>query len=86
MTSIIETARRFIQREFLPLERPDFLTESTELIRGGILDSIGILDLVAHLEEVYGIEVAPAEVDEVNFGTLAKIEGFVSSKVGPAKA
>ena len=45
------TVKSFILKEFLPDEDPDELTESTELISTGILDSIAILKLVTHLLE-----------------------------------
>ncbi|TIL47901.1 MAG: acyl carrier protein [Mesorhizobium sp.] len=52
-------ARDFILKEFLPGEMPENLTDSTELITGGILDSLATLKLVAYLEKSCGIETPP---------------------------
>ncbi|TIX74809.1 MAG: acyl carrier protein, partial [Mesorhizobium sp.] len=41
-------AKDFILKEFLPGERPENLTDSTELITDGILDSLATLKLVAY--------------------------------------
>jgi acyl carrier protein len=70
----------YILREFLPGENPDNLTESTPLISGGILDSIGMLKVVKHLEDNYQIEVQAHEVDVENFDTIALIAQFVRAK------
>ncbi len=77
---ITGAVKEFIMREFLPGESPDNLRESTELITGGILDSLATLKLVAFLEESYGIQVKPHELDPENLNTIADISSFVESK------
>jgi acyl carrier protein len=67
--------------EFLPGESPDELTDSTRLISGGILDSIATLKLVMHLEEKYGVNFEPHEVDKENLDTLELIAKLLRSKV-----
>ncbi len=80
MSQIRETVKEYILREFLPGESPDELTDSTPLIGSGILDSIATLQLVSFLEQQYGIELAPHELDVDHLGTLAEIEKLVQSK------
>jgi acyl carrier protein len=77
-------AKEFILREFLPGESPDNLTDSTELITGGILDSLATLKLVAFLEETYGITVAPSDLGPDNLDSIIRIANFVQSKQIPA--
>jgi acyl carrier protein len=72
--------RDFILKEFLPGERPENLTDSTELITGGILDSLATLKLVAYLEKSCGIELAPDELVPENLNSIALIANFVQSK------
>ena len=80
-TSAIEREiQEYILREFLPGEKPENLTESTPLISGGVLDSIGMLKLVKHLEDNYQLEVEAHEVDVENFDTIALIANFVRAK------
>lgn len=81
MQEIGEKVKEFIMCEFLPGEDPDQLTESTQLISGGILDSLATLKVVAFLEENFAIKVEPHETDEDNFGTLSDIEKLVQSKL-----
>jgi acyl carrier protein len=51
-----------------------------DLLAGGLIDSLGVTQLVAFLEDRYGIRVSDDELTPANFCTLASIEGFVSSK------
>jgi acyl carrier protein len=74
----------FIMAEFLPGESPDELTDSTPLITGGILDSIATLKLVMHIEETYGVNFEPHEVDKENLDTLDLIARLLRSKLPSA--
>lgn len=70
----------YILNEFLPGEDPDELKDTTPLITGGIIDSIGTLKLVMFLEEEYKIKFAPHEIDRDKLDTLAGIVNVVMSK------
>ncbi|MEP7324595.1 MAG: acyl carrier protein [Gemmatimonadota bacterium] len=83
--AIIQAVKEYILATFLPGEDPKALSESTQLITGGILDSLATLELVSFLEQKYGIELQAHEVDAANLGTLANIATLVRSKAG-AKA
>lgn len=80
MEEIKKAVKEFILSEFLPGERPEELTDSTRLITGGILDSIATLKLVGFLEDKYGFELQPHEVDAEHFDTISHIAEFVRSK------
>lgn len=56
------------------------LTEDLPLIENHVIDSMGLLRLVAWLEETYGVEIGDEEVVPANFGTINRIEGLVSGK------
>ena len=81
-TALPREIKDYILREFLPGEKPENLADSTPLISGGILDSIGMLKLVKYLEEKYQIEVEAHEVDVENFDTIDLIANFVRAKKG----
>lgn len=80
MSSIRDTVKQFILDEFLPGEDPDELLDSTELMSGGILDSVATLKLVAFLEEEFQVLIEPHEFDEENLGSIEDIERFIQSK------
>jgi len=83
-SAISRDVQAYILQEFLPGEKPDNLTESTALMTGGILDSMGLLKLVGFLEEKYGIQVEPYEADAGHFNTIADIASYVHSKLPKA--
>ncbi|HZP82516.1 MAG TPA: acyl carrier protein [Chthonomonadaceae bacterium] len=74
--------KAFILNEFLPGEDPNALTDSTPLITGGILDSLATLQLVAFLEEKYGIQLEAHEADREHLNTLNDIAALVHAKLG----
>ncbi len=52
------------------------------LLIQGVIDSLGLLDLVAFVEERYGVLVDDSEVDLDNFGSVRSIARFVLQKLG----
>jgi acyl carrier protein len=56
------------------------LEPDQDLLAGGLIDSLGVTQLVTFLEDRYGIRVSDDELTPANFCTLESIEGFVSSK------
>jgi acyl carrier protein len=72
-------------RENLPLAGGK-LADDVSLLGRGILDSVGILELVAAIEDAFHIQVADAEVRPDNFDTLDAIESFVARKLARGAA
>ena len=79
-SKIKETVKGHILEKFLPGASADIIEDSTELVTGGILDSLATLQLVSFLEENYGIKVEAHEVNVDNMNTLNSIVEFVLSK------
>jgi len=75
------TVKDYILREFLPGENPAALTDSTQLITGGILDSLATLKLVSYLEEKYKIQIEAHEADVEHLNTLTNIAELVHAKM-----
>lgn len=78
---IRDSVREYLLREFLPGEDPADLTDSTPLVTGGILDSIGTVKLVSFLEERYGIRFEAHEVSVDHLDTIDKIVETVQRKL-----
>jgi acyl carrier protein len=72
--------RGFIQTEILFDDDSVNLTNDTPLL-DGVLDSLGLMQLVAFLEEEFDIEVQDEEVTVEHFRTIADIEDLVNSRV-----
>ena len=78
--TIQSTVKAYIMDQFLRNANPDDLTAETPLIEGGILDSLATVRLASFLEEQFGIELQPYDVNEDNLGSLEKISALVRSR------
>ncbi len=78
--SIEDQLRAFIVDEIRNGWVPDDVTDDVHLIRSGIVDSLGVFELVAHLEREFGIEVRDDELVIDHFATVRAIATFVRSK------
>ena len=75
-----EKIRRYLLENFLFSTDDAALGDGDSLIRGGILDSTGIHELVLFIEEEFGIAIAPEEMTPANFDSIQAVDGFVSGK------
>jgi acyl carrier protein len=80
-TDKVEPVRRFIVDNFL-FGRGEGLTDEESFLDSGIIDSTGILELVAFLEETYGLQVGDEELIPDNLDSINKISGFLQKKLG----
>ncbi|MGH7616527.1 MAG: acyl carrier protein [Gemmatimonadaceae bacterium] len=79
-TDVIARVRTFIQENFLYM-RPNFEVGPDDgLLEQGIIDSMGVLDLLNFLEEAFDVRVSDDELTEENLGTLRSIGRFVAAK------
>ena len=80
-SQIQDTVKTFVLKEFLDGEDPAALTDNTELITSGVLDSVATLKLVSFLEQSFNISIAAHEADAEHLNTLASIGNLVKSKL-----
>ena len=80
MEPLNATLKDYILTEFLPGTAASELTETTPLITGGILDSLATVQLVAFLEEQFGVEIQPHEVSVDHLDTITDIANLVRTK------
>ncbi len=74
------TLRDFICAEFAPDLKPGELPADLDLIDSGIIDSLGVLKLVAFLEGRFDIAIAPEELDADLYRTIDSIEALIAGK------
>ena len=75
------SVRGFLQENYLfGYEEEDFADESS-LMEHGVLDSLGVLELIAFLESEFGIKVADEEILPENFDSVNGISRFVINKL-----
>lgn len=86
MSEISDLIRAHIMETCPPELRTVEITDGSDLVATGILDSVGVFDLVAFLEEHYGFEVADDELGWTNFETVERITSLVESKLAGAES
>lgn len=68
----------FICRNFM-VEPNEFDMEKS-LVDQGVIDSIGLVEIAAFMEEEYRISVDENDMDRENFGSLKKMVAFIMSR------
>jgi len=71
-----ERIRRFIVDTFFV----ESFSDEESFLRSGIIDSLGMLDLVAFLESEFGIKIYDEELVPQNLDSLAKVAAFAERK------
>ena len=80
MQSVEQEIRQFIVDSFLFGEVEKSPSNEESLLEQGIVDSTGILEMVAFLESRYGIEIHENELIAANLDSLNKLVDFVGRK------
>lgn len=81
MTDTIRDAvKAFVIENFLFGDTSQAIDDVDSFIETGIIDSTGVLELVAFIEDTYGITVADADIVPANLDSLARITDFISLK------
>lgn len=78
---VASAIKEFILTEFLPGQDPDELSDSTDLIGSGIVDSLATLKLIVFVEERFRVTIAPHEAEVKSFGTIRDIAKLVTTKL-----
>lgn len=71
--------KQFIVDNFL-FGDSDKVANDTPLFEKGIIDSTGVLELVAFIEDNFNVTVADDELVQDNFSCLNAIDNFLQSK------
>jgi acyl carrier protein len=74
--------RSFISEVFFV----DAFSDEESFLRSGIVDSMGMAQLVAFLEEQFGIEIGDEELVPENLDSVARAAAFVRHKRGRSAA
>jgi acyl carrier protein len=78
--------RQFILTSFLFSTDDSLLGDDDSLLEKGIMDSTGVLELVAFLETQFGIKIADEELVPENLDSVSRVVQFVGRKQQAAAA
>jgi len=79
-TDIERDVRSFVIQQFLSGNASRLRADGSLL--GDVIDSMGVITLVAYLQEHFGIIVEDDEVLPSNFDTINNLVAYLSSKLG----
>ena len=83
MTAQLKTEiRDFIVDNFLFGEGGDTLRDDQSLVEAGLIDSLGVAELVAFIESRYGIVAQDEELVPDNFDSIARVAAYIEHKRG----
>lgn len=80
MNPIEKQLRQFVIETFLFGSDDSKLSNHDSFIDRGLIDSMGILNLVSYVENTYGIQVADSELVPENWDSVNSIANFIASK------
>lgn len=78
--AITDRVRNFIVENFLFGDTSFDLGNQISLIENGIIDSTGVLELVAFIEEAFGVVFADADIVPANLDSIERIAAFVAER------
>ena len=81
---VIERTRAYITENFLYMRRDFRLDDNDSLLGSGIIDSMGVMEVILFLETEFGVEVGDEDVTEENLGTIRAISRYVVARTEAA--
>jgi acyl carrier protein len=77
---ITSEIRRYIFEHF-PAARSQAIDDAAPLLELGVVDSLGVLDIVAHLESTFDLTITDEELDVDDFESIQSLSAFVQRKL-----
>lgn len=77
--TIQQQVRQFIVENFY-VSDPSSIADDTLLVTTGVIDSTGMLEMIAFLEESFGIAIADQEMTPDNLESIERMVAFVTRK------
>ena len=81
---VIERTRAYIGENFLYMRRDFRLDDTHSLLGSGIIDSMGVMEVIAFIESEFGVEIDDEDVTEDNLGSIRAISRYVVARAEAA--
>jgi len=76
---------KFVVDEFLQNDQASDLPDDLDLIANSVIDSLGLLKIVAFLEEHYGVSIAPEAMVPETFRSIGSMMALLSQQLDAAR-
>jgi len=77
-----EIIRQFVHKTFARQVLLQPITDDSPLFSNGIIDSFGVLELIAFLEETFKVNIDTSQHELSEFDTIAKIDYLITQLQG----
>ena len=77
---IEESIRDYVARNLLYSETGFTYGDDTSFLQQGIIDSLGVMELVAFVQKTFGVHVDQQDVTTAHFDSVEKLAAFVRRK------
>jgi|WetSurMetagenome_2_1015567.scaffolds.fasta_scaffold404036_1 acyl carrier protein len=78
---IEEHIREFVARNLLYSDTGFTYSDDTSFLQEGIIDSLGVFELVSFVQKTFGVSVDQKEVTTAHFDSVARLAAFVREKL-----
>ena len=79
---IREQLKRYIAENLLFSDKEYPFEDDASFLKNGVVDSTGVMELVAYVETKFGVTVDPKEVVPDNFDSVKNLTGYIKRKTG----
>ena len=83
---ILSRVRTFIEENFLCRADASDLSDTDSLLESGVMDSTGVLEIVAFLESEFSVEMKDAEIVPENLDSISSITAYLERTLARAIA
>jgi acyl carrier protein len=73
--------RKFIIDRYMGRSAKAAISDGDSFLEKGIIDSIGVIELAAFIQDRYGFRIKPPEIIPENFDTLNNLERYILKKM-----
>ncbi len=84
--AILTELRTYVKDNFLYMRSDLVFGDEDSLLARGIIDSLGVMELVGYVEERFSLQVSPDDITAEHFGTLGAVARFVAERQTAATA
>ena len=77
--------RKYVAQNLLFSDNGFEYDDDDSFLQEGIVDSVGVLELVLFVEETFGVAVDDREITPDNFDSVNKLARYIRSKVGEGR-
>lgn len=83
--TIEEQVRSYIVTNLMFGQMTDELDNDASLLELGIVDSVGVMELVLFVEETFELDIEDNEILPENFDSISQLSSYIQSKLNASQ-